>query len=284
MSSSDSSSYDTCSLDELEEKIDVAILSENLEEIKELFKEHIMVVNCMEEHYDMLSTAICGEKINSLVLLLELIKKYFTESRFDKCLEYSINKCIELAKYDLLHEILTKFGGIKFLENICLGMKNSPDLEKIYDGSFVVPIEIPLVIATRHGNIEYLKNHIHEINIRDNGSLLKIAIDKEDIDIILFLINSGANVNHTNYLYLVDALNKKNSKIVKILIDAGTNCATYIENIIIDDPEIDEIIKLLLEQNVDPIVMVRYFYKKCSNLIKLREQLGNILSDKNNNN
>lgn len=294
MSLSSSNSYDTCSLDELEEKIDAAIISENLDEIKELFRKHIIIMNCYEEHYDMLSTAIHEGKLNSLVLLLELINKRFVDITFNKCLEYSMNKCIELARYDFLHEILTKFGGLDLLKKICLEAKISPDLEKIYDGSFSVPIvmprikasgitcrsadkEIPLEIAIHHGNIEYIKNHIHEINTCDNGNLLEIAIDKEKIDIILFLVNYGANVNHTGYSYLDQAFRKKNSQIVQILIDAGIDSTRSIKNRTADDPEINKIINLLLEQNVDPVIMLQYFYQEYGNLVKLREQLGNIL-------
>lgn len=271
---SSSNSYDTCSLDELEEKMDAAIIAEDLDEIKELFRKHVIIMNCYEEHHDMLSTAIHEGKLNSLVLLLELINKRFVDITFNKCLEYSINKCIGLTKYDLLHEILTKFGAHDILKNSCLEMKTSPDLEKIYD-HFADKV-ILLEIATHHGNIEYIKNHIYEINMHDNGNLLEIAIDKEKIDIILFLINYGANVNHTGYSYLDQAFKKKNSEIVQILIDAGMNCERCIKNRGIDT-EIDKIIKLLLQQNMDPVIMVQYFYQKYADLVKLREQLGNIL-------
>lgn len=246
-----------------------AIMSEDLDTIKDLFEEYTKIsMHSKVEHFGILSEAITNQKENSLICILELLKNRYDNAvnhrlRYycTECLKYSIEQCIFLRYYNLLYNIVLKFEAHNLLKQICLDLRTDIDLEKIYHGSIKVPLEISFEIAIYRGDIEYIKNHVIDIDLSTNGKYLEIAIQKEYVDIILLLINSGANVNHPENNYLLQAIGLKNYAIVKILIEAGIEFGDNLFKIPENSDE-SKIINLLLNQNIDQLVMAYFFYNK----------------------
>lgn len=260
---------ETIYLNKLEEELENAINAGELDTIKNLFDPYMEKIHIIEQYQDFLSTAIIGQKTGSLILLLQLIKNRSANARnaifnkqYEQCLEYSISKCIRLNHYDLLHDIIDKFGEHDSLKDICLNIRAKINLEKIYDGSINVPIEVPIEIAINRGDIDYVKNHIDEVNSSNNGEFLEIAIDKKNVDMVLLLVNWGANVNYSGKYYLEQAINKQNFSIVQILIDAGINCNQLERNNGTEDSEEDKIITLLANQGVNLLKLAKFIYHR----------------------
>ena len=149
--------------------------------------------------------------------------------------------------------------------------KNKLSLEKIYNGSFIVSPNVPISIAVKRNDIDYVKNNIQYYDFNaDNGDLIKEAILHENIDMILLLVNAGTNINFPGMDYLWDSIQKRNYELVKVLIDCGINCEHTFTSTNQNDQQDqneqanqDKIINLLVNQNIDPVVMAKVFFKRC---------------------
>lgn len=260
-------SEDVIDLHTTETSMMTAIMCEDLNTINDLFEEYTKIsTDSKVEYFGILCEAITNQKENSLICVLELLKKRYADAvnhrfryYYTECLKDSIEQCILLQYYNLLYNVVLKFDAHNLLKQICLDLKTNIDLEKIYHGSIKVPLEISFEIAIYRGDIQYVKNHVIDIDLFTNGKYLKIAIQKEYVNIVLLLVNSGANVNHPGNNYLLRAIGLKNFKIVKILIEAGIELGNNLFKIPENTNE-NQIIDLLLNQNIDPLIMAYFFY------------------------
>lgn len=284
--SSQMDEYDTDDLMEMKSTIEnTAIINEDFSVIENIFSNLYEIEGRNSYAYhNLLDIAIVNQKENSLLFFLNLIKKTFdsventantgrsrtrrssgAQNSFDQIILHILRECMENEFYDMMHSVLEKFGGHQYLKNICLYYrgKNRLPLEKIYCAYSNFPPSVPIEIAIQRNDIDYIRDNINYYDFNnDDGDLLGIAIDHQNIEMILLLINAGANVNHPNKDYLWDAIARNNYEIVQILVDSGINCHKTFEFQSDEQKDHDKIINLLVNQNIDPLLMATVIYKK----------------------
>lgn len=278
--------YDSDDLKEMKitAEFNAAIINEDFSEIENLFADLYVIEGRNYYAYNyLLDIAIVNQKENSLLFFLDLIKKTFdsvenvantgrsrrrssgARDDFDQIILHVLRECLDKESYDLMHSVLQKFGGYQYLKSICLyyNGNNRLPLEKIYCGYINLSPSVPIEIAIQRNDTDYIRDNINYYDFKnDEGNLLEMAIDHQNIEMILLLINAGANVNHANKDYLWDAIARNNYEIVQILVDSGINCHKTFEFQSDEQKDHDKIINLLVNQNIDPLLIATVIYKK----------------------
>lgn len=286
--SSQMGGYDSDDLMEIRStmgEFNIAIMNEDFSAIENLFSNLYEIEGRNYYAYnDLLDTAIVNQKENSLLFFLDLIKKTFNSvenvtntgrsgtrrssgasNPFEQIILHVLRGCVENEVCDMIHSVLQKFGGHQYLKQICLYYRgqNRLPLEKIYCGYSNVSPNVPIEIAIQRNDIDYVKDNINYYDFNNNdGRPLEIAIDHQNIEMILLLINAGANVNHPNKDYLWNAIARNNYEIVQILVDSGIDCHKTFQFQCDEQKDHDKIIDLLANQNLDPLLMATVIYKK----------------------
>lgn len=87
-----------------------------------------------------------------------------------------------------------------------------------------------LIKAIKKGNIDLVKSLINPENINSSNELgftpLMVASSAGNLEIVILLLNAGANVNqmsNNHFSALILAINKKNLEVTQILLDYGAN-------------------------------------------------------------
>lgn len=126
----------------------------------------------------------------------------------------------------------------------------------------------PLMLAIEGGNFNYLNylakndaDNNQSYHNEETPLTLDIQFEKEKFDVISYLVKKGANVNQEDYngdTPLTIAINKGNIKIIKFLIESGANLNLR-ENSYYGTP-------LILAADLGNLEIVSYLVKKGANI------------------